>query len=389
MADAEESRYERVDWDGMERRPYRLSRSMRWFLASLLGVGALFYYDYSGMAGTYVVGNWAPITLDWLYLLAVVLFGCFVALPAVVHRRATARYWRRFRQHRPAVVATGFLALVALVGTLGPLVVGRPEIDLYHQNLPPIGFTVERGPIAYKCLSGNVGTPAEPRCAGTLHHPLGTNADGKDMIPLLVTGARVTLLLSLVAAMLIVPIATLVGTVAGYRGGTVDDLLMSYVDVQETVPAFVVYVILIFLLGRSLFLIVVVFGLLSWGGPARVVRGEVRKRTHATFVRAARSHGASHLEIVRRHVLPNVSATVVVATTRQIPILLLTEAAIAYLGLSDAILYSWGAQIADGGTSTVTWWIWLFPALALGGTIVAISVVGDALRDAFDPRAST
>ncbi|WP_255148639.1 ABC transporter permease [Halorarius halobius] len=386
MADPEGTLHGDVDWGDLERRPYRLSRSMRWFLASLVAYAALFYYDYSGAAGTYVVGNWAPIRLDWLYLLAVLLFGCFVVLPAVENRGSTVRYWRRFRRHRPAVVAAAFLGVLALVGTFGPLFVGRPGIDLYHQNLPPLGFTVERGPVAYKCLSGNVGTPANPLCAGTWHHPLGTNADGKGMIPLLVTGARVTMLLSLVAAMLIVPLATLVGVVAGYRGGIVDDLLMSYVDVQETVPAFVVYVILIFLVGRSLFLIVVVFGLLSWGGPARVVRGEVVKRKTSTYVRAARSQGASHLAVVRRHILPNVSATVVVATTRQIPVLLLTEAAIAYLGLSDAILYSWGAQIAEGGTSTVTWWIWLFPALALAATIVSVSVVGDALRDTFDPR---
>lgn len=380
------SAFEEIDWDEVGGRRLHVSSRARRFLTALAGLVALFYYDYSGMAGSRLVGDWDPVVLDWLYLLALLLFVFLVVEPAVRNRGLTRRYWRRFRRNRLAVAALAYLVVLLLVGTVGPLLLGRPEINLPHQNQPPLGFTVERGPIAYQCLGENVGNATHPRCGGTWHHPLGTDGDGKDVITLLVTGARVTLLVSLVAAMLIAPIATVVGTVAGYLGGLVDDVLMGYVDVQQTVPAFVVYVILIFVFERSLLLIVAVFGLLSWGGAARLVRSEVMKRRDAPYVLVARSQGASHLDVLRRHVLPSVSSTVVTSTTRAIPALVLTEAAIAYLGLSDAILYSWGFQIGDTGIGLTTWWVWLFPSVLLGATLLAFVLVGDALRDALDPR---
>lgn len=356
------------------------------FLCSLAGLCGVFYYDYSGLAGTFVVGRWNPVVLDWLYLLSLLLLCFYVAVPLAANDRLRRRYWRRYRRNRPAVAALGYLSAVALFGMVGPVVLGRPEIQVSHQYQPPLGFTAERAYVTYQCLSENVGTAAEPLCAGTWQYPLGTDRDGKDMVRLLAMGARVTLLVGLVAGMLIAPIATAVGTAAGYVGGLVDDVLMGYVDVQQTVPAFVVYVILIFVLERSLFLIVAVFGLLSWGGTARLVRSEVRQIRTNAHVQVARSQGASHLGVVRRHVLPNVSSTVVTSTARLIPLVVLTEAAIAYLGLSDAVLYSWGYQIGESGVGPDTWWVWLFPTLALGTTVLAVSLVGDGLRDALDPR---
>lgn len=382
----EQPLFETIDWAEHDGRRPRLSPWAAGFLLSMVGYAGLFYYDYSGLAQTYVIGNWDPVQIDWLYLLAVILFLFAIIVPAVQNRQLTRRYWRRFRQNRLAVAALAYLGAMVLVGTVGPELFGHPSINLPHQNQPPLGFTVERGPVAYQCLSENVGTAAKPRCAGTWQHPLGTNQDGKDTINLFFVGARVTLLVGLVAAMLIGPIAMIVGTVAGYLGGLVDDILMGYVDIQQTVPAFVVYVILIFLLERSLFLIVVVFGLLSWGGTARLVRSDVRKRREELYVIVAKSQGASHLDIVRRHLLPNVSSTAITSTVRLIPLLILTEAAIAYLGLSDAVLYSWGAQIAESGVGLGRWWIWLFPTLGLGTTVSAFGVVGAALRDATDPR---
>ncbi|WP_435360586.1 ABC transporter permease [Haloarchaeobius sp. DFWS5] len=224
-------------------------------------------------------------------------------------------------------------------------------------------------------------------CYGTWDYPLGTNRWGKGMIQLLFDGMRVALQVALISSMLIVPLATLVGTITGYVGGVVDDTLMAYVDVQQTVPAIVVYMIAVHVFGRSLFVLAVVFGLLSWGGAARLVRSEVIQRREEDFITAAESAGASHLGIMVRHVLPNVSNTVLTAVTRQIPQLILAETAIAFLNLNKIMNVSWGETInisldylPDG------WWMSTEPVVVLAVTVLSFSVLGDALRDVLDPR---
>lgn len=227
-------------------------------------------------------------------------------------------------------------------------------------------------------------------CYGTWEYPLGTARYGQGLIPLVFSGMRVSLQVALISSMLIVPLATFVGTVAGYVGGIVDDLLMSYTDIQQTLPAIIVYMITIHVFGRSLFVLVVVFGLFSWAGAARLVRSEVIQRREEDFVTAARSAGAGHWRIMGRHVLPNVSNTVLTSVTRQIPNLILAEAAIAFLALNNIMLPSWGETISsllqyipDG------WWMSTIPVVVLSVTVLSFSVLGDALRDVLDPRSDS
>jgi len=143
-----------------------------------------------------------------------------------------------------------------------------------------------------------------------------------------------------------------------------------------------------FLFHSSLFLVVVVFGLTSWGSAARLVRSEVLQRREEPYVVAARNAGASDLHIIRNHVLPNVSSTVVTAVTRQIPTLLLAEAAIAYMELNDIMVQSFGETIAYGLRQDwqTMWWSSVFPVAAFALLVVSVSVFGDALRDVLDPR---
>ncbi|WP_435363389.1 ABC transporter permease [Haloarchaeobius sp. DYHT-AS-18] len=224
-------------------------------------------------------------------------------------------------------------------------------------------------------------------CYGSWAEPLGTNRYGKSMVKLVFDGMRIALQVALISSVLIVPLATLTGTVAGYVGGIVDDLLMSYVDIQQTVPAIVVYMITVHVFGRSLFVLVLVFGLLSWGGAARLVRSEVLQRREEDYITAAESAGAGKTRIMFHHVLPNVSNTVLTSVTRQIPQLILAEAAIAFLNLNDIMLISWGETVSislkflpDG------WWMSTIPVVFLAVTVLSFSVLGDALRDVLDPR---
>jgi peptide/nickel transport system permease protein len=203
-----------------------------------------------------------------------------------------------------------------------------------------------------------------------------------------VSRLRVAVYLIVVTTALVVPIGTLVGVVAGYYGGAVDSLLMRYVDVQSTVPAVVAYVVLIVVVGKSLFLLLLVFGLFSWGSVARVVRAATRQRRSAAYVLAGRSVGGSDRYLLRRHLLPNVSHAVVTALAGQVPLLLITEAAVAYLGLGSVDAVSWGSLVANGIETGVfsNWWVAGLPTAALAGTVLCLRLLGDALRDVLDPR---
>jgi ABC-type dipeptide/oligopeptide/nickel transport system permease subunit len=234
------------------------------------------------------------------------------------------------------------------------------------------------------------GTYTSNGCLGTWQYPLGTNYVGKGVLKLLFVGFRVSLEVALITSMIMLPIATIVGTFAGYRGGMLDDTITGYIDIQQTIPAFVAYIVLSYVFGRSLFLLILIFGLLSWGGAARLVRSEVVQRREAEFVTAARSAGADDRRIMITHILPNVSNTVLTSVTRRIPMLILAEAAISYLNLNKIMVISLGEAINNGlQYFPRAWWVSTELTLALALVVLAFSLLGDALRDILDPRGDT
>ncbi|WP_255149322.1 ABC transporter permease [Halorarius halobius] len=382
----ERARFEQVDWDRQGRRG--VPRPSRWTLAGLglyLLLAAAFCYDYVFVTQVRpLVGTWDPRALEWLFLLGSVTLVVGGVFPMLKRPARTRERLAELAESRAAVVAVGYLTLFFGLGLVGPLVHPSPEIDVLLAFNPPVGFSVDQY-TARQC----VGPVVDGRCQGTLAYPLGTNGDGKSVFWLSVYAMRVALVVAVVTTAIIVPIATAVGTVAGYVGGWADDLLMRYVEIQQTVPAFLVYVILAFYFLKTLYLIVIVFGLLGWGGVARVVRAETIQRKEAPFVTAARSDGASHLRVLVRHVVPNVSNSVVTAVTVQIPTLIIAEASVSFLQLGDVDRYSFGRIIADafGRIGFMeTWWTFTLPALLLAGAVLSFNVLGDALRDVLDPR---
>jgi peptide/nickel transport system permease protein len=374
-----------LDHDWEPRDPgFRPRRRTVGFLLTALAVGALWWYDRAVVpSGTPLVADWFPVALDWLFLLSLAAVGWFGVAPLVRNRRLALTYWRRLRRDRVALAAALVVAAFVLVGTVGSVLLGRPTGTAAHISQPPV-FAETPTSVAVSC----VGEVTDYRCHGTWRYPLGTNRLGVGMIPLLVSGASVALQVALVAAALAVPVGTAVGVTAGYLGGRVDTVLMRYVDVQRTLPAFLVYIVASFYLGRSLLLLVAVFGLLNWGGVAQLVRAETLQRRSASFVRAAESAGAGPATVVSRHLVPNVAGTVATAATRQAPLLVVTEAALSFMNLNDIDRYSWGELIAVGlqQAPLETWWPWATALAALTTTVVALSVLGDALRDVFDPR---
>ena len=293
--------------------------------------------------------------------------------------------------------AAALLAVLALVGILGPVILGELQLRFQHSYHAPVGFTGELGWTG-ECL-GTV-TQAEGitrHCDGSWTYPLGTNHRGHGMGELLVAGARVAVYVLVFTLAFVVPIATIVGIVAGFRGGRIDDLLMSYVDVQLCIPAIVVFFIGYMYWNVSLLLLLVTFGLLSWGGIARIVRSETLQRREDGYVLVARSLGASPAYIGRRHVLPNITNTLVPAVFHLLALLVIVEAGVAFLGFHHLETYSWGSTIQEGLDPPIfglgfemdaheIWWISTVPTIALTVTVLSLKIVGDGLRDALDPQ---
>jgi len=206
---------------------------------------------------------------------------------------------------------------------------------------------------------------------------------------------REILMVALSAAALMGVIATVVGATAGYYGGWVDDVLMRYVDVQQTIPTVVIYVFVATLVLRDKGLVVLAlfFGLLDWGGIARLVRSNVLKQRSEGYVRSARSAGASDVHVLREHLVPNASPAIATSLSRRVPMLVLTQVGLSFLLLSESNMRSIGELLRRGlasryvaGGWTAKWWVTVSAVVVVALTVAALNVAGDATRDALDPR---
>jgi len=375
------------------RYPVRPSAHTTGFLLAVCGLGGLFVHDLTTSGP--LLPYWTPVVgrvdvgrLDWLYFLALVLSTFWVIVPLAARPARTATYWRRLRTDTVGTGALLTVVVFVLAGLLTPVLVGEPAIDPGVSYQPPVGFGVDAS-----TTTGCVGNVVDGQCRGTWAHPFGTTFSGADVLSLTLVGTWTALRIAAVTATVIVPLAVTVGVTAGVLGGRVDSLLVGVADAVGVVPPFVAYVVARFVVGPGdLLLLVLAFALTGWAGIARTVRNEVLSRREAPFVRAARCAGAGWGWVAWRHLLPNVSGTVAAATAQQVSTLLLAEAALSFLEFGAPSVTSWGTVIRQGGSATFTasvldtWWISLFPVLALAVTVAAVSLLGDALREALDPR---
>jgi peptide/nickel transport system permease protein len=376
-------RFEDVDWDDLG--GVAVPRRTLAFVASLAAYVLLFGYDYVLVAEgqpTIPVVGWNVTAVDWLFVLTLLAIVFYGVVPLVVNRRLTAHYWHQFRKNRAAVVSLVYLLVIFVVGTVGTAFIEPPQLDTLAAYQPPV-FASVSSDVPVSCA----GEVVAGQCQGTWAHPFGTTGQGKDILKMVVFGMEVSMQVGLIATFITIVLATAVGTTAAYLGDYVDEILMRYVDIQLTFPTFFLYLLLVYLFGGSLFLLILIFGLTGWGGIARLVRSEALQRSEEEFVRAAKGAGASTPYVIWRHLVPNVSNTVITAATLLIPSLILAEAALSFLGLGDPTVPSWGRVIADGrGDLSSAWWISTIPGFFLFFTILAFNFLGDALRDALDPR---
>lgn len=219
-------------------------------------------------------------------------------------------------------------------------------------------------------------------------HLLGTDGLGRDVLSRLVHGSRISLVVGFTAVLLSAVIGIAIGLVSGYVGGWVDSLFMRIVDAWMAFPFLLLAIAIVAVLGRGLDNIVIALVITGWVLYARLVRGETLSLREREFTLSARGLGARPLTIMVKHILPNCMAPILVVATLEIGVVIVTEASLSFLGLGAAGSEpSWGGMLADGRAYlTRAWWLATLPGLAIFGIVLAVNVVGDALRDALDPR---
>ena len=223
----------------------------------------------------------------------------------------------------------------------------------------------------------------------SLAHPFGTDIYSRDVLSRLVHGSRISLSVAFLAVLLSITVGTAYGALAGYVGGRADGVMMRIIDALLSIPRILVLLAIFALWGRvSLGALVLILGLTGWFTTSRLVRAQVLALKTEEMVVAARALGARHRRILWRHILPGVTSTVVVAATLGIGNVIILEAGLSFLGVGvQAPIASWGNIISDGASNVAgLWWMSLFPGLAIVLTVMAFNVIGDALRDALDPR---
>ena len=221
-------------------------------------------------------------------------------------------------------------------------------------------------------------------------HPFGEDQLGRDVLSRVIYGARVSLGVGFSSVVITIVIGTVIGVAAGFFGGWADNVLMRFVDVFISIPVFMLLLTVVAIYGSSAVLLVAFIGISAFPGAARIVRAEVLSLMPRDFVLAARIVGASPVRIMWRHLVPNLLPVIIVSATLRVGAAILTEAGLSYFGLGvPPPAPTWGGMVADGRTFLdVGWWVSTFPGLALLVVVIATNLIGDGLRDVFDPRRS-
>ncbi len=268
--------------------------------------------------------------------------------------------WRMFLQNRAAVLGLGILAAIVLISLVGPLVYTVPPREMVWMPMTPPGES---------------------------EYILGTDYLGRDLLAGLINGGRVTIAIGLSAALLTVLIGVTVGALAGFFGGWIDNVLMRVTEFFQVLPNLLFAMVVVMLFGPTLVNIAIAIGAVSWTSTARLTRAEFLRLRETEFVKAEWSIGASNARLIWKVILPNAAPPLIVVAALSIGSAILFEAGLSFLGLSDPNATSWGRMIGDNRPYILdSSWGVTFPGLCIFLTVLAISLIGDGLNDAFNPK---
>ena len=219
-------------------------------------------------------------------------------------------------------------------------------------------------------------------------YPLGTDLFGRSVLRKVVHGTQVAMSVGLVTSLIAIPIGLILGALAGYFGGWVDEVIVWFYTTVSSIPGIMLLMSIAFVLGKGLTTVYIALGLTSWLGLCRMIRGEVMKHKNREYVQAANALGASHYRKLFIHIIPNVTHIVIIYTSLQFQVAIKSEVILSYLGLGVANQPSWGTMISDARLELVrdVWWQLAFAGIAMFVVVLAFNLLGDALRDALDPK---
>jgi peptide/nickel transport system permease protein len=270
-------------------------------------------------------------------------------------------FWRRFKRNKTALAGCVIVFLVLLVASSASI------ISPYDPAEIDVG----------KILTG----PSRS-------HLLGTDELGRDVLSRMIWGARISLLVGFVAVGIAIFIGTILGAIAGYYGRTVDNILMRFVDIMLAIPTFFLILAVIAIVGPNIWNVMIVIGVTSWMGVARMVRAQFLNLKEADYAISAKALGAGDFRIIFLHILPNAMAPVYVSAVLGVAGAILLESALSFLGLGvQPPTPSWGSILTAGKDNIeIAWWLSLFPGIAILITVLGYNLLGEGLQDALNPR---
>lgn len=267
------------------------------------------------------------------------------------------------KKNKLILIGTSILITLIIVSFIGPLFIKQDisSVDLYNISSPPSG-----------------------------EHLLGTDDLGRDVLARLLYGGRVSLLVGVFATMLQVMIGTILGVLAGYFGGAIDAIIMRIVDIVMCFPFFIVAIALAAIVGPSVVNLIIIIAILSWTDIARIVRAEVLSIKERDFIMASKAIGFNNLDIILKHIIPNVLSSILVATTLSMATAILMEASLSFLGMGvKPPMPSWGNMLTAAQnmrTLSSEWWLWIPPGFMIIISVLAINFLGEGLRRKLDHK---
>lgn len=281
------------------------------------------------------------------------------AMVAWSRGRAAGEFWKRLRRSRSGVIGLAVLVVLVAVAVLAPVL----------------------SPYAPDAIAGTSLTP--PSAA----HPMGIDNTGRDVLSVVINGARIALLMGLLSAALALVIGGVIGGAAGYAGGRLETLLMRFTEVFQIIPLMVLALFVVALWGSHLWLLVIAVTIAIWPLEARIVYGQVKALRDREFVQVARVAGTSHPRILGREILPNALPPVIVQVSLDAGLAILTQTSLGFLGLGDPNAASWGQLLyAAQSYLSSAWWMSVFPGAAVALAIIAFSLLGDGLNEVVNPH---
>lgn len=283
-------------------------------------------------------------------------------------RTVLQSFWR-FVKKNPA----GFIGIL--------LVLLSVSCALFSQWIAPFDPTKAS-------LSSRLAPPSWADETGKSVFLLGADQVGRDLLSRIIYGAKISLMVGFFGVLISMIIGTILGLISGYFGKWMDDLIMRVADIQLAFPFILFAIVIMSVLGTGIWKIILILGLTYWVGFARLIRGQVISLKEQEYIQAAKAIGGTQFRIIRKHILPNVMSSILVLGTMYIAEFILLEASLTFLGLGvDPTVPSWGGMLADSRNYVTTaWWTATFPGIAIMLTVLGFNLLGDWLRDKFDPN---